>query len=142
MIIADQSVYEIIDNVKDGFKQEDFNDRFSDILSKYDYIVGDWGYGQLRLKGFYEDKNQKATFDTRISTLQDYLYEYCNFGCSYFVLKKIGKEPKTVESSLEIIDGEDGEEILMIEETETTQIDKVISDNQSEQQKNIEQGEI
>ena len=142
MIIADQSVYEIIDNVKDGFKQEDFNDRFSDILSKYDYIVGDWGYGQLRLKGFYEDKNQKATFDTRISTLQDYLYEYCNFGCSYFVLKKIGKEPQTVESSLEIIDVEEDEEILMIKETETNQIDKGIPDNQSEQQKNIEQGEI
>lgn len=132
MIIADQSMYEIIDNVKDGFKQEDFNDRFSDILSKYDYIVGDWGYGQLRLKGFYEDKNQKATFDTRISTLQDYLYEYCNFGCSYFVLKKIGKEPQTVESSLEIIDVEEDEEILMIKETETNQIDKGIPDNQSE----------
>lgn len=142
MIIADQSMYEIIDNVKDGFKQEDFNDRFSDILSKYDYIVGDWGYGQLRLKGFYEDKNQKATFDTRISTLQDYLYEYCNFGCSYFVLKKIGKEPQTVESSLEIIDVEEDEEILMIKETETNQIDKGIPDNQSEQQKNIEQGKI
>ena len=142
MIIADQSVYEIIDNVKDGLKQEDFNDRFSDILSKYDYIVGDWGYGQLRLKGFYEDKNQKATFDTRISTLQDYLYEYCNFGCSYFVLKKIGKEPQTVESSLEIIDVEEDEEILMIKETETNQIDKGIPDNQSEQQKNIEQGQF
>ena len=53
--------------------------------------MGDWGYNQLRLKGFFDDKNQKASFDTKISTLQDYLYEYCNFGCAYFVLRKSGK---------------------------------------------------
>lgn len=99
MIIADEFMYELIDEVNDGFKQEDFISRYTDILSKYDYIVGDWGYGQLRLKGFYEDKNQKASFDTKISTLQDYLYEYCNFGCAYFVLRKMGKAPKVVESS-------------------------------------------
>ena len=62
--------------------------RYSDVLLKYDYILGDWGYGQLRLKGFFDDRNQKSTYETKISTLQDYLYEYCNFGCAYFVLKK------------------------------------------------------
>ena len=65
--------------------------RFSDVLSKYDYILGDWGYGQLRLKGFYDDRNSKSTYETKISTLQDYLYEYCNFGCAYFVLRKSRK---------------------------------------------------
>ena len=53
--------------------------------------LGDWGYGQLRLKGFFDDSNQKSTFDTKISTFQDYLYEYCNFGCAYFIVKKVGK---------------------------------------------------
>ncbi|MGM9966040.1 YutD family protein [Rummeliibacillus sp. POC4] len=141
MIIADQSMYEIIENVKEGFKQEDFNGRYSDILSKYDYIVGDWGYGQLRLKGFYEDKNQKATFDTRISTLQDYLYEYCNFGCSYFVLKKIGKAPQLVDSSKEMIEAVE-EDIILIEETDTPQLDESNLENDLEQQKNIEQGQF
>lgn len=93
MIIAEGNVYEVLENVREGFKEEDFQGRYSDILSKYDYIVGDWGYGQLRLKGFFDDKNQKSTFDTKISTLQDYLYEYCNFGCAYFILKKTGKAP-------------------------------------------------
>ncbi|RCK12666.1 DUF1027 domain-containing protein [Bacillus licheniformis] len=65
---------------------EAFKARYSDILNKYDYIVGDWGYSQLRLKGFFDDQNQKATFDTKISTLDEYIYEYCNFGCAYFVL--------------------------------------------------------
>lgn len=83
--------YELIEDVKQGFQEEAVNNRYSEILSKYDYIVGDWGYDQLRLKGFYDDRNPKAAFDTKISTLDDYLYEYCNFGCAYFVAKKIGK---------------------------------------------------
>ncbi|SIS43822.1 YutD family protein [Salimicrobium flavidum] len=83
--------YEIIENHRDAVDEEAIDQRISDILSKYDFIVGDWGYGQLRLKGFYDDQNQKATFDTKISTLEDYLYEHCNFGCAYFILKRIDK---------------------------------------------------
>lgn len=83
--------YEIVENRKDGFEESAFMARYADILAKYDYIVGDWGYNQLRLKGFYHDRNQKASIDSKISALDDYLYEYCNFGCSYFVLKKVKK---------------------------------------------------
>ncbi|MEH7382825.1 YutD family protein [Bacillus sp. JJ1533] len=91
MITINNSTYELVDELKDGFNEEAFRARYSDILAKYDYIVGDWGYEQLRLKGFFDDKNQKASFDTKISTLSEYLYEYCNFGCAYFVLKKVKK---------------------------------------------------
>ncbi|WP_339254552.1 YutD family protein [Sporosarcina sp. FSL W8-0480] len=83
--------YEIVREYREGFNEEALIARYSDVLSKYDYILGDWGYGQLRLKGFFEDRNSKATYETKISTLQDYIYEYCNFGCAYFVLKKVGK---------------------------------------------------
>ena len=99
MIVAEGYAYELIENVRDGFKEDVFLERYSDILLKYDYIVGDWGYGQLRLKGFFDDKNQKSTFDTKISTLQDYLFEYCNFGCAYFIVKKVGKAPASVPAS-------------------------------------------
>lgn len=91
MIIINNSSYEIMEESRDAFKEEAFKARYSDILSRYDYIVGDWGYGQLRLRGFFEDQNQKASFDTKISTLSEYLYEYCNFGCPYFVLRKVKK---------------------------------------------------
>lgn len=97
MIIAGSYEYNLEKDYREAFKQEDFNNRFSDILSKYDYIVGDWGYGQLRLKGFYEDQNTKATFDTKIGTLQDYLYEYCNFGAAYFILKRGNKKVELPE---------------------------------------------
>lgn len=91
VISIGNTTYELIDELKDGFNEEAFRTRYSDILAKYDYIVGDWGYEQLRLKGFFDDKNPKASFDTKISTLSEYLYEYCNFGCAYFVLKKVKK---------------------------------------------------
>ncbi|HLQ72865.1 MAG TPA: YutD family protein [Bacillota bacterium] len=86
--------YKLVENIKEGFEEEKTKERYSEILKKYDYIVGDWGYDQLRLKGFYADNHSKATFDTRISTLDDYLLEYCNFGCAYFVLEKIGQKKK------------------------------------------------
>lgn len=81
--------YQVIENVKNAYKEDAIKERYSDILKKYDFIVGDWGYDQLRLKGFYKDKNSKASYDTRISSLDDYIFEYCNFGCAYFVLAKI-----------------------------------------------------
>lgn len=89
MIYVNGNRYEKVEDVKNAFQEETFRARYSEILNKYDYIVGDWGYNQLRLRGFYDDQNQRATYDTRIGTLYDYLYEYCNFGCAYFVLKKI-----------------------------------------------------
>ncbi|AOZ89440.1 hypothetical protein BK049_12510 [Bacillus xiamenensis] len=91
MIVVQNATFDLVREIKDGFDEEAFKARYSDILNKYDYIVGDWGYNQLRLKGFFDDQNQKATFDTKISTLDEYIYEYCNFGCAYFVLKRIRK---------------------------------------------------
>jgi uncharacterized protein YutD len=91
MIEINNIAYEIVKDYRDGFNEEVFRTRYSDILTRYDYVVGDWGYGQLRLRGFFDDQNQKATFDTKISTLTEYLYEYCNFGCAHFVLKKVNK---------------------------------------------------
>lgn len=91
LICVNNICYEIVEERGEGFNEEVFLGRYSEILNKYDFIVGDWGYGQLRLKGFYHDKNQKATFDTKISTFTEYIYEFCNFGCSYFVLRKVEK---------------------------------------------------
>jgi uncharacterized protein YutD len=91
MIQAQGSFYEVAQDIREGWNLEAFKERYSEVLSKYDYIVGDWGYSQLRLRGFYDDQNKKAksTYDNKISTLDEYIIEYCNFGCPYFVLKKV-----------------------------------------------------
>lgn len=89
-LVIEEHKYEIVMNYRDGFSIEKLTERYSEILTKYDYIVADWGFDQLRLKGFYEDKNHKVPQEQRIGSLQDYLYEFCNFGCAYFVLKRTG----------------------------------------------------
>ena len=88
MIWVGGRAFELIQEHKDAWKPEAFKERYSEVLDRYDYIVGDWGYNQLRLKGFFKEGNGKATKDSVIGALQDYLQEYCNFGCAYFVLER------------------------------------------------------
>lgn len=89
MITVGGRRYQLVLDHKQGFVKDKFAERYMDILEKYDYIVGDWGYEQLRLRGFYKDEERRANKDQQISTLEDYLYEYCNFGCAYFVLARL-----------------------------------------------------
>ncbi|MEG0443231.1 MAG: YutD family protein [Carnobacterium sp.] len=102
MITIDGSKYEIIKDYRDAFDAERLGERYSEILDKYDYVVADWGFEQLRLKGFYDNRNRKVPQDQRISNLEDYLYEYCNFGCPYFVLQRL--EAKKGKSKTERAD--------------------------------------
>ncbi|CAM4315358.1 YutD family protein [Paenibacillus alkaliterrae] len=98
--------YEIVHENRNGWNAEAFRDRYSEVLERYDFIVGDWGYNQLRLKGFFRDNHQKATKDSNLSGMPDYINEYCNFGCAYFVLEKTistKKEPEDYD-----LDADDG----------------------------------
>lgn len=83
--------YRLVKDYRDGFDYEALIKRYNDVLAKYDYIVGDWGYDQLRLRGFFKDDFKSAPLDAKINTLNDYLYEFCNFGCAYFVIEQIGE---------------------------------------------------
>lgn len=94
-ITIDNINYEVIKNYRDGFDEESFKSRVSDYFYEYDYIFGDWAYGKLRLKGFYDSNNKKVTDINNIKILEKYITENCAFGCRYFLLKKIvtkGKE--------------------------------------------------
>ncbi|MBU9713000.1 YutD family protein [Evansella tamaricis] len=95
MVSIQGASYEVVEDVRNGWNEEEFKNRYSDVLNKYDFIVGDWGYDQLRLKGFFDEENKKASFDSKIGSLPEYLYEYCNFGCAYFIVKKV-KQPQAV----------------------------------------------
>ncbi len=85
----DNNKYEIIKDYREGFIKEDFINRYTDYFKDFDYIVGDWSYGKLRLKGFYEDSNKKPSNINKIGKLDKYLEENCAYGCKYFVAKKI-----------------------------------------------------
>lgn len=81
-------VYIIASNYREGFELAAFMNRYQDYFQKFDFIVGDWGYEQLRLRGFYQINRRQVPRDQQIDYLEDYLREYCNFGCRYFVIAK------------------------------------------------------
>lgn len=89
-LLIGERQYRIAVDYREGFDAERLGERFSEVLTRYDYIVGDWGYDQLRLKGFFRADDRKSNPEQRIDTLEDYLYEYCNFGCAYFVIERVG----------------------------------------------------
>lgn len=98
-IMIEGKKFEIVQNYRDAFDAERLGERYSEILNKYDYVVADWGFEQMRLKGFYDNRNRKVPQDQRIANLQDYLYEYCNFGCPYFVLQRIDDKKERIKTS-------------------------------------------
>ena len=53
-MIINNTEYELINNYKDAFNEEEFLSKCTDYFYDYDYIVGDIAYGKLRLKGFYD----------------------------------------------------------------------------------------
>lgn len=82
--------YEIIKNYKDGFDYEEIKNKCSetDYFDNYDYIVGDWSYGKLRLKGFCDKQNKLYKDINDINNLDNYINNLCSYECKYFVIKK------------------------------------------------------
>jgi len=89
MINIDNKQFEVIKDEKECFDKEIFQELFTDYFYDFDYIVGDYAYSKLRLKGFYDSKNSKVKDMNNIDNLQDYIDNYCAYGCKYFVLKRI-----------------------------------------------------
>lgn len=97
-VLIGEKVFNLVYNYRDGFDAEKLEQRFSEVLTKYDYIIGDWGHEQLRLKGFYSTSRKQMTDEEKISSVQDYIDEYCNYGCAFFIIKRLrGQESKEVK---------------------------------------------
>lgn len=43
MVCINNICYEVLKDEREAFNEEAFRGRFIDVLSRYDYIVGDWG---------------------------------------------------------------------------------------------------
>ena len=89
MVEVGEYKYEIIENEREAFNEEEFVHLFTDYFYDFDYIIGDYAYSKLRLKGFYEDNNKKSKKINKISTKDEYIKVNCAYNCKYFVLKKI-----------------------------------------------------
>jgi uncharacterized protein YutD len=92
IININEKEYELIKNIREGFDFEELKNKCTDYFDDYDYIVGDWAYGKLRLKGFYDGSNKKARDLNNIKFLDNYLKNTCAFNCKYFVIKRVYKK--------------------------------------------------
>ena len=57
-VIIDNKTYEVIKNVKDALNVEDLEGKITDYYDNFDYILGDYAYGKVRLKGFNDKENK------------------------------------------------------------------------------------
>lgn len=81
--------YKIIKDEKGCFDLEEVNSKCTDYFQDYDYIVGDYAYGKLRLKGFNNKDNKSFNSINDFSNVDKYIKENCAYGCKYFILEKI-----------------------------------------------------
>lgn len=87
--IFEETNYELIKDYKNGFEEEKVREKITDYFLPYDYIVGDWSYGSLRLKGFYDSKNKNCNQINNYDNLDNYLKGNCSYDCRHFILKKM-----------------------------------------------------
>lgn len=89
MIEINNIKYELIENYKDGFDLDIVKEKYTDYFEDYDYVVGDWSYGKVRLKGFCDKTNKICNRMNDIKFKDDYIKNLCSYECRYFVLKKV-----------------------------------------------------
>ena len=87
-IVLDNHEYELIKEYKDGFDITELTNRYTDYFADYDYILGDWAYGKLRLKGFCDQKNKLCNSINNYQQIENYVKENCAYDCKYFIIKK------------------------------------------------------
>ena len=90
-VILDDIEYELIEDNGDCFSESDIKDKFTDYFYDFDYILGDYAYNKLRLKGFCEKNNKRFNKINDYSTKNEYLETLCAYKCRYFLLKKVKK---------------------------------------------------
>jgi len=81
--------YEIVRNDNNCIDKEELEVKITDYFDNYDYILGDFAYEKVRLKGFYESDNKSVKKINDIKYVEDYINNYCCVGAKIFILKKI-----------------------------------------------------
>lgn len=88
-IILEDNEYTLERNYKEGFDLEELTNRYTDYFKDYDYILGDWSYNKLRLKGFCNKQNSLFNEINNYDKIDTYIKESCAYECKYFIIKKI-----------------------------------------------------
>ncbi len=90
IVIHDQK-YLIMKNERDAIDSEELEKKITEYFDDFDYIVGDWSYGKLRLKGFNSKTNKNFKEINDIDHVEDYLRDFCAPNCRYFILSRVSE---------------------------------------------------
>lgn len=93
-IILENQEWELIEQYKDGFELEPLKEKYTEYFEPYDYIVGDWSYGKLRLKGFCDKINKICNRNNDIKFRDDYIKNLCSYECRWFEIKRVKNKDK------------------------------------------------
>ena len=88
-IVINDIEYQIIRNDKDCINKKELEEKITDYFDEYDYIMGDFAYDKVRLKGYYNSDNKMAKKINDIKYLDDYIENYCSYGARIFLLKNL-----------------------------------------------------
>jgi len=88
-IVINDISYEVVKENGEAIDIELLTEKITDYFDDFDYIVGDWAYGKIRLKGFYESSNKKCNKINDIAGLDDYINLNCAYGCKWFLIRQI-----------------------------------------------------
>ena len=91
--------YEIIENYRECFDLDEIKEKMNDTdyFDSFDYILGDYSYDKLRLKGFYDRDNKNTSDINNYDNIKKYIEEFCSYGCKYYILKKTNKNKGKTE---------------------------------------------
>ena len=87
-IILDNIEYVLEREYKNGFDLTELTNKYTDFFKAYDYILGDWAYNKLRLKGFCNKDNKLFNNINDYSKIDSYIKDNCAYDCKYFIIKK------------------------------------------------------
>ena len=69
--------YILLENNKNGFDEEILKEKLTDYFVPYDYVVGDWAYNKLRLKGFNDKNNKNFNKYNDYNGVKKYIEQNC-----------------------------------------------------------------
>ncbi len=91
-IKLDDISYLVMRNERDALNMEELNEAWTDYFKDFDYVLGDYAYGKLRLKGFNSKTNKNFKAINDIDKVDEYLEKYCAYQCRYFLISKDNNE--------------------------------------------------
>ena len=89
IVVIDDKKYELIKDYRECFDLNDIEGKITDYYDSFDYILGDYAYGKVRLKGFNDKNNKNFKPINDYKKIDEYIKNNCAYDCRYFILKRI-----------------------------------------------------